>query len=820
MAERLDEAELKALIAEEIRAAVNFSDSELVSKRVTALEYHRGEMNDTPSMPGRSKVVSRDVADTISWIVPGIIRVFDASDRMAQYEPENQNDEEGAKQATDYINYVFKKDNPGYRILWEATQDALLLGNGIVKHYWDQTEKCEYSEHTGMTALQIELLKQDDGVQITAQKQAEPQKVPAEAEHIKALAEENGIPPEQIEAAMQQGALPQIGQEIELPTWDIKVKRTDKMGKLCVECIEPENFLMDGNARTIEEARFTAHRDPNMTRSNLIKMGFDKDIVDNLPAYFKLNETELDTARDTKEQFRVNDVGAESETLIELFECYVKCDVDGDGESETVRAYYAGSGGAGELLDWEVWDDDVPFSDIPCEPVAHRWDARSIADKTIDIQRIKTVLLRQLLDNTYAVGLPMQEVEEGSVLNPEMLTSPKFGGMVLKKKGSLPVVPHVIPYVGDKLLMGLEFVDQITEKRTGVSRATMALDPETLQNQTAEANRNQKDASYSQVELIARNMAELGWKRVFRQLLRLIVKHQDRPRTIRLRDKWVEMDPRHWNANMDVEINVGLGTGSRDRDLAMLNNVLGTQMGLLERFAGMGLMEQGLDMLQRVMKTAQKQAESSGLHNPDEYYPTYDDQAIQSMAATIAEKASQPPIELQLEQAKGQTAIQIEQGRTQAQAQLKQQEMQINAEGEVRKSQADVTKEAAQLEADMQTKDKDRENELILEAARQQFEREKLAEESRQKELDRQQALLIETMKMQAQQAAQKEQFAHEGEQKKTEGKQKTNEAMIKAGKNPVADGVDPAELIKLLTAPKRIVRGKDGRATHVETMT
>lgn len=732
MAERLDEAQLKALVSEEIRAATNYSDSELVSKRVTALEYHRGEMNDTPSLPGRSKVVSRDVADTISWIVPGIIRVFDASDRMAQYEPENQNDEEGAKQATDYINFVFNKDNPGYRILWEATQDALLLGNGIVKHYWDAAEKCEYSEHTGMTEEQIALLQQEDGVEITAADKGQPQQVMD----------------------------PMSGQPVQIETYDIKVKRTDKTGKLCVECIEPENFLMDGNARTIEEARFTAHRDPNMTRSNLIKMGFDADLVAKLPAYHSVMSGQEDTARDTKVLFRANDVGAESETLVELYECYVKCDVDGDGESETVRAYYAGSGGAGELLDWEVWDDDVPFSDIPCEPVAHRWDARSIADKTIDIQRVNTVLKRQFLDNIYATGLPMQEVEEGSVTNPEMLAAPKFGGVINKKKGSLPIVPHVIPFVGDKILMGLEYMGQELEKRTGVSRASMALDPETLQNQSATANQNQKDASYSQIELIARNMAELGWRRVFRQILRLVVKHQDRPRTIRLRDKWVEMDPRHWNANMDVTINVGLGTGSRDRDLAMLNNVLATQMGLLERFAGMGLMEQGLDMLERVMKTAQKQAESSGLHNPDEYYPTYGPEDLQKMAQTIQQKASQPPIELQLEEAKGKTAMQVEQGRTQSQAQLKMAEMQIGAEADARKSQADVTKEAAQLEADLQTKAADRDNEILLEQIRQEGEREKLMAASVEKDKDRALQLQIKQMEIEAQRQAQQHQMA------------------------------------------------------------
>lgn len=761
-AKKMEEAELKALIAEEIRSAINFTDSEMTKGRVTALEYHRGIMTDTPSLPGRSSVVSRDVADTISWIVPGIIRVFDASDRMAQYEPEHPNDEEGAKQATDYINYVFRKDNPGYRILWDSTQDALLLGNGIIKHYWDETETCEYSEHTGLSEEQVALLLQDEGVEVTAQAQGEPQRI-------------------------QQPGPDGQPVDIDLPTWDLKIKRVDKSGKLCVECIEPENFLMDGNARTIDEARFTAHRDPNMTRSNLVKMGFDRDVVDNLPAYQSSVRTLEDTSRDSRELFRSNDVGAESETLIELFECYVKCDVDGDGESETVRAYYAGSGGAGELLDWEVWDDDVPFSDIPCEPVAHRWDARSITDKTMDTQRIKTVLLRQLLDNFYASNLPMREAEEGQVINPEMLVAPKFGGVVWRKKGAAPTLPHEIPMVADKAFQALEYMDQVTEKRTGVSRATMALDPETLQNQTATANQNQKDAAYSQIELIARNMAELGWRRVFRQMLRLIVKHQDRSRVIRLRDRWVEMDPRYWNANMDVTINVGLGTGSRDRDMAMMTNTLQIQMGWIDRYTAAGLFEQALDMTQRAMKTAQRIAESAGIKNPDEYFPTVGPEELQKMAKTIKQKMSQPPMELQLEQAKAQTQKEIASNDAQMQAQLKQAEMHFAAQAEQQKAQAAVTREAAQLQADLQTGEAERRNQLVIEAQKQQFEREKLMAASIEKDKDCALQVQIKAMEIHAQKEAQAHQMAVDSANKQADREHSVGLETMKSKAKPKA---------------------------------
>jgi hypothetical protein len=701
MAERLDEDGLKALLSNEIRSAITYDDTELSAKRARAMEYYRGTMSDTPAMEGRSSVVSRDVADTIGWMLPGIIRVFTASDRMAVYEPATPKDEEFAKQATDYCNYVFLKDNPGYRIMWDATHDSLLLGNGIVKHWWEAKEECEYTEHSGLTEEQIALLMSEQGVEIVAQKEGEPQVI---------------LAPDPTGQLI----------EVPIPTYDVKVKRVTSSGRLRVECIEAEDFLLDREATTIEKARFCAHRD-HVSRSDLIEMGFDRELVEGLPAdrFSTMQEEKLAREEDARALF--NMVGHESMMLIELFECYVKADIDGDGIAETIRAFYAGAGGAGELLDWEVWEDDVPFSDIPCEPVPHRWDARSVADDTGDIQRVKTVLTRQFLDNLYWVNNPLTTAEDGQIVNPDMLRAPKFGGTVFYKKGAQPPVPLPVPFIGDKALLGLQHFDNVREMRTGVSRSTMALDPEVLQNQTATANQNQKDAAYSQIELIARNQAELGWRRVFQQILKLIVKHQDRPRTIRLRDTWVEMDPRSWNANMDVTINIGLGTGSRDRDMSMLNTILNGQMAITDRLAGAGFSDQALDMLPKINMTMTKLAESAGIRNPEQFFLDIKPETVDQMKAEAKErpdpKMAEAQGKLQLEQGKAVAGIQIEQAKLQASSQteaakleqefaLKREQMvaefqlrreQMTAEFQLRREEmlieAEIKREAARLNA-------------------------------------------------------------------------------------------------------------------------
>ncbi|UYQ70976.1 hypothetical protein OF122_13000 [Pelagibacterium flavum] len=670
----IEGSNLSAAVDSELRSAKRYADTELSDKRAKAMEYMRGEMNDVPPRPNGSQMVSRDLSDAVGWILPGVIRVFTASDHMAMFEAENPGDEEGARQATDYINYIFFKDNKGYRTLYNTTHDSLVNGDGVVRHYWDPTPITTTSMHSGISEEQIAMLMEEEGVNILAQRKNE-----------------------YLDTTIMTD--PATGQEVAVPieTYDIKIERIKRKGKLCVESGKPENLFLDPEATEIEDARFVAYLHDDRTRSDLIEMGFDREVVEGLPADSMMMSSEEELARN--DEFRVRTDNLKSQQLIDLYECYMKADVDGDGVAELLQVWYAGASGAGEVLSAEVWDDEIPYSLIPCYPVPHRQEADGLSDRTMDIQRVKTVLLRQGIDNLYASNLPMREVEAGSVENPDILVNPKFGGTIWKKKGAAPIVSHAVPFVADKAFTALEYMDEVTAKRTGVSRTTMALDPETLQNQTATANQNQKDAGYSQIELIARNMAELGWTRVFRQMLKIVVKNQDRARVIRLRDKFVEIDPRVWNADMDVTVNVGLGTGSRDRDMAMLQGVLQSQLMLADRFQASGAMEDAIDMLPKILNTMVKIAESAGLKNPEAYYPEYAEEKVAELKRMAAEAAQKPDPETERKMAEAQ-----------ADAQIKQQEMVFDQQQAEREFQYKY----AQLEAEMQLKREQLSAELAL----------------------------------------------------------------------------------------------------------
>jgi hypothetical protein len=308
------------------------------------------------------------------------------------------------------------------------------------------------------------------------------------------------------------------------------------------------------------------------------------------------------------------------------------------------------------------------------------------------------------------VNNPQRQIEDGSVVNMDELFTPSFGGVVVTKKGAL-VQPLEVPFVANHAFDAINYQDQVIQRRTGVSRQTMALDPEALQNQSATANQNEKDASYSQIELLARNMAELGWKKVFAKLLRLMVKHQADPQTIIVKRKPRQINPGAWHPDMPVNINVGLGTGSRDRDAAMLNTVLQQQIQLAERLSG-PFPDKALEMMTYIHNTLTKFAESTGLKNPEMYWPAVTEADIAAGKLRLQQQAQQGDPRLQLEQAKmqadqvrGQASAQVEQMKAQTDQQMAQakiEQMQSATQMAQMKAQLDIQIEQMEFQENQQ----------------------------------------------------------------------------------------------------------------------
>jgi hypothetical protein len=651
----MTEEELGALAQAEISAAIEYDRSDFRDDRTRAIEYYFGEMHDVPAEEGRSSVTTRDVADTIGWVLPGLMRVFFSAGNLGQYEPRGPEDRQSAQQATDLVNYLLMHEADGYQVLGEAIHDALLHGNGIVKHWWDDTPTVKTYVLNGLDDNQAALILKESDVEVMQHSQ-----VPAE---------------------MQQPGQPPV------MLHNLKVRRTEKNGCVKIAAVPPEEFLIDSRARSIETARFTAHRSLRR-RSELIEMGFDKAVVDELSAFGSLGFDDVQLARLDQDNAASPPGMDKSTDEIEVVECYLRCDADGDGVAEMLCVWMAG--GSSQVLDWYECGYDVPFTDFVIERVPHRWRGRSIFDLTEDIQRVKTVLLRGMLDNLYQVNLPDRWVNEGVIKNPDALYDRRVGNVIrVDGDPNAACADKTVAFIGNHVMAGLQYLDTQIETRTGVSRSTMALDLEALQNQSATAVNAAQSAAYAKIELIARNLAEMGFKRLFKALLKLIVQYQDRPKTIRLRNKWVEIDPRAWNADMDVIVNTGLGSGSRERDLMALGQISAKQEAIIAQ----GGPANPIADMSKYASTLRRMVEAAGIRNPDDYFGEVTPEQAQQLAQ---QQQLQPDPKAQEAQAR----IQLEQQKAQADMQMRQQEAQADLELQRQKGEAELqlTRERMQME--------------------------------------------------------------------------------------------------------------------------
>jgi hypothetical protein len=588
---KMTESELKAILSAEISDSIGHIGGELSEQRRKALDYYLGQPFGN-EIEGRSKVVSTDVSDTIEWILPSLLRIFTAGDDVVRYEPTGPEDDEVARQATEYANWIFNRDNPGFLILYTIMKDALLQKNGIGKVWWEDAEEERREVYRQKTPEETQMLLADPDVELLELREYQAERIGIDA----------------------------TGAVVALPVsyHDVTVKRRSRNGRVRVTPVPPEEFLISRRARGIEEAAFVGHR-VRRTVSELLALGYDRKIVEALPDAVEDEPTGEERAR-----FDFDDTGDPggshglNRAMREVWitECYIRADWDGDGIAERRKITVGGSGE--EILDNEPWDGPLPFISLTPIIMPHRFFGLSVADLVMDLQLIKSTILRQILDNLYLSNNGRHVISDQVNLDDMLTVRP--GGIVRLKSGAMPGQGHVLPLdtplVAAQAFPMLEYLDGVREGRTGVTRYNQGLHAETL-NKTAAGINQIMTAAQQRVELIARVFAETGIKDLFRKILELVGKHQSAPRIIRLRNRWVPMDPRSWNTQMDLSINVGLGTGNRDQMLTHLQNLLGIQVQAIKLQGGAA---GPIVTLDNIYNTLAKLVENAGLKSVDAYF--------------------------------------------------------------------------------------------------------------------------------------------------------------------------------------------------------
>ncbi len=619
----MESGSVKGILESEIDNSIGFIDSETSNDRTKALEYYLRYPYGN-EVEGRSQIVTGEVAEAIDGALPQLIRVFTTTEDIVYFEPKSQNDEETAKQATDYCNWVFYRENDGLIILHNWFKDALLQKNGIVKAYWDAKEDVVKEKYRNLTEDELALLMSDGSLEIVRQK-----------------------------VDMVDVGIGEFGMPIQAPLFSVTVKKVIKSGQVRIENVPPEEFLISKSAKTVQDSPFVAHR-RLMPRSDLIAMGYSKDTVDNLPAYDDLSFTQERIAR-----FSQGENPDDSNSLdpamqnIEVYECYIRIDEDDDGIAELRRIVYCGS----EILEDEEIDE-IPFHSICPIPIPHKFFGQSLADRTMDIQLIKSTVTRQMLDNLYLTNNARVGVVDGQVNLDDMLNATPGG--IIRVKSPTAIIPMQVPSVTAQAFPMLEYMDSVQAKRTGVNDAQQGLDPDVLSNVTAAAVAAMVKSNSGKLELIARIFAETGVKSLFRGILHLLGKYQDKEKIVRMRGKYVAFDPRTWANEYDVSVNVGLGSGDRDQKLTMLQMILSKQEQILQQFGPAN----PLVTVGQYRNTLAKFIESAGFKDANEFLneitPEQDAQLAQPKPPTPDAQAEAAKMFADIEREKTQAKSQIE----------------------------------------------------------------------------------------------------------------------------------------------------------------
>ena len=637
-----DNEDISSIIGDHLSDAIAFDGEDRADARIRALEYLQGVMHDLPNEAGRSSSVTSELSDVISWMMPGLMRVFAGAGGVVEYQAREKAGEKGAEEATEYVQAIFESECEGYTVLYDWFYEALLFGNGVVKYYWEPFDKKNKYGFSNILPEQLSEIVDDKSVKVTSQAQ-----------------NEDG-------------------------TFDLFIERTDKDGRLRITALPNEEFLIDRFARSLDDARFVAHRTLK-TRSDLIEMGYDREQVEEAPGFSNVQDDGTNLARGNSGLSGMATTATGSD-LIEYYECYIRHDVNDDGIAELMRVCAIGTSNSPAILSSEEWDDDEsPFADISPERVPHSWKGRSIADLTIPLQRVNTALLRQTLDNLYLTNRPQRVVNANMLENPEQITEASIGKIFLAKGNAdsrMAVHDLVVPFAAQHSLTAMQYMSGILQKRTGVNQASISLDGDALTPQTATAKQIEHDQGYSRIELIARNFAETGVKRLFRGILRLVKKHQEKPKDLKIKNDWVTFDPKVWNSDMDVRVNVGLGTGTRERDLMMLRSVALEQDKVIQQFGP----ENPIVTPSMWIKTRQRMVEAAGLKDSDQYFASITDaqfvewQKNRGAAAKPDPKEAEAQGKLALQKMQTEAKIQNDQNKLQADIALKQQEMQQEAQ--------------------------------------------------------------------------------------------------------------------------------------------
>jgi len=636
--------ELRSVVEEYVRDAQTGRKSEIAEDQDRAMDLYLGNPLGN-EVEGRSTVVSRDVADTVEWMIPSLLRVF-LQDDVVVFDPVGPEDEEQASLESVYTNHVIMKQNKGFMVFLTWFKDALLKKVGYTKYWWEKLDEPVFETYTNLT--------------------------PDEANYVFMEASQYGEP-EIVEA-----------EESETGLISFKLKYIRKKGCVRIDNVPVDEVTVSKDCGfNLQEAACVAH-ERIMTRSELVAMGYSKKEVEEISPYNETNS--VDTWERVDGRFTENSADPSMQT-VRLLEAYVKVDHDGDGIAERRRVVIAGN----KVLENEEYDH-VPFAYLTPIPLPHQHVGLSYTDLVKDLQLIKTALMRSILDNAYLSNNNRWAVNENNVYLEDFLTNRPGGVVRTMGDPNRDIVPIQSESIIQKALPVVGYIDEVREIRTGVGKLTQGLDADVLQNATKGAFDVATNAASQRIEAVARIFAETGVSDLVRGVHELLVKNQDFETQEKLQQNWIRISPTEWRHRTDTTVKVGLGNNNDEQRKAALTML----MGVMEKAAAYGIV-----MPNNAYNFAEQAAKELGFQKRGVFFTDPKSPEYQQMQQAKAQEKN-PLVEI--EEMKSQVAQMREQMKAQhnlQKLQLEASQLQAEQSNKDREFAHDVAKTELEFKKDL-----------------------------------------------------------------------------------------------------------------------
>lgn len=580
----------------------------LSAERALNIDLYLGK-NVDPAPDGQSNVIDRTVFETVQWILPSLCRIFASGDDVVALPPLNPGDIEQAKQESAYLNWLVTTKHPWFDLFLEWATDALLTKNAYFLVYRDRRRSVEIEKYEGQTKDGIALLLHDPSCQLVSVNQ-----YPAP-----------DLPPDPVLDGQGRPILDANGQPMMTPSmlYDVVIRRVGDEKDLVIRTLPPERVKVDQRAfswRIDDRCNYFEYWEET-TLSELREQGFDipTDIADDPEIY-----TQEDYARDQFGERRLERYKPSDPSMrrVKARMIWIRVDYDGDGEAELINVLRVGR----RILFLEEVSRIPVASGVAC-PLPHRHIGIAIADMVADIQRIKTAILRQGLDNLYLSNNPQKVLNEAAVNMEDALISRPGGIIRASDINQIRYEDH--PFVFPQAVEGLEYMDNVRQNRTGVNSGFSGVDSANLNNIQPGTVNQLSSMAAERVIQIARVLAfaiEDLFSIVHEQTLKMGHKRQ----VVQLSGKWVEVDPGSWKKRTDFKIAVAFAAGNKDAQIAHLMAILQQQIQALE-------LKSRVVTDANVYATLMELAKATGLASPERFFTD---------PATLPPAQPQPPPEI------------------------------------------------------------------------------------------------------------------------------------------------------------------------------